>query len=240
MILRSILFLVVLSTIAPKVFAKSEKILTFVYEDYPPYEYSTDKGLDGISASKVRSICKAIGYTPRFVFAPWSRALSLVKSGEVDGIFSLNRTSEREGYMSFTDVPVAWSEERLFSLRNKVKPIESFEQIKAKSVGVVTDYTYGKTFDELAIPKKISARGNKNLITRLNKEWIDVIVMNRIVFDYYVKKLKIDPLRFQMHPLVVNAEDLYMAFSKKSKAREKVLPQFNKMLKEMQDTKRPD
>lgn len=240
MFYRLFLTIALLSTINSFAFAKNDKVLSFVYEDYPPYEYSTDKGLDGISASKVRAICKKLGYTPKFIFAPWTRALSLVKSGQVDGIFSLNRTAERERYMSFSSYPIAWSEERLFSLRSKSKKIEEFDQITKKSVGVVADYTYGKTFDELKIAKKITARGNENLITRLNKGWIDVIVMNRIVFEYYVKKLKLDPSRFQMHPLVVNAEDLYMAFSKKSKLGKKVLSDFNKSLKSMQDKKRPE
>ncbi len=237
---RLFFIIALLSTIHPLAFATNDKILSFVYEDYPPYEYSTDRGLDGISASKVRAICKKLGYTPKFIFAPWTRALSLVRSGEVDGIFSLNRTKERESYMSFSSHPIAWSEERLFSLRGKIKKIEDFDQITPKSVGVVADYTYGKTFDSLKIQKKITSRGNENLITRLNKGWIDVIVMNRIVFDYYVKKLKLDPRRFQMHPLVINAEDLYMAFSKKSKLGKKVLGDFNKNLKTMQDKKRPE
>ena len=131
---------------------EAKKEITFVYEDYPPYEYSSGNSLEGISATKVKRICHKLGYSPRFVFAPWARALNLVKNGEVDGIFSLNRTVDREMYMTFSTRPIAWSEERLISIKNRIKPITHFEQLKPHTIGVVASYTYGKAFDDLQLP----------------------------------------------------------------------------------------
>ncbi len=40
-------------------------------------------------------------------------------------------------------------------------------------------------------------------------------VMNQQVFHYYLKQGKYEAKDFVEHPLIVNAEDLYIAFSKK-------------------------
>ena len=228
-----ILIVLFLSSIVFSSSAKLKKVLTFVYEDYPPYEYSTESGISGVSADRVRKIANELGYTPRFILAPWTRAISLVKKGGVDGIFSLNRSPDREKYLTFTKYPIAWSEERLFSLKGKVKSIDFFNDISKHSVGVVSGYSYGKAFDELIIPRKEIYKENRGLVVRLDSGKIDVIVMNQNVFDHHVSSMKLDRTRFVMHPLVVNGEDLFLGFSKKNPAAIKAAEGFSRLLKDI-------
>ena len=63
--------------------------------------------------------------------------------------------------------------------------------------------------------------------------------MNKNVFDYYTGKMKLDKNKFQVHPLVVNAENLYMAFSKKSKRGSDVIDSFNIELGKITKLKKP-
>lgn len=209
----------------------NRKSITVAYSEYPPYEFAIFGGEDGLTIRKVKAVAADIGIKVRFVFAPWARALYMVKAGEVDAILSLNHTKERESFLSFPKIALAKNEESLFSLRkHHVKVISKYEHLLGISIGVIEDYTYGKKFDSMDGLKKVYSRDDINLIERLRKGWIDVIVVSQKVFEYQVKKLKLDRNDFVLHPLVLNRESLSMGFSKKIPDYEALTSLFEKQL----------
>ncbi len=110
---------------------------------------------------------------------------------------------------------MAKNEEVIFSLsKKKFAKISHHEQLRKFSIGLMPDYTYGKEFDSMENLKKVYGRDDINLIERLRKEWIDVILISKKVFYYQIKKLKLDPRDFDEHPLVLNSESLSLAFSR--------------------------
>lgn len=210
-----------------------EQEITFVYENYPPYEFPTDSGPDGITASRIKEVCKRLGYRPRFVFAPWARALKLVKTGKVDGIFSIRKNKDREAFLSYTSSLVAKAEDRIFSLKGRLPPIQNLEDLKKFSIGVVKGYSYGNQFDHHKSLKKEFSSENTSLIFRLNKGWLDTVVMNREVFKHYSKIANLSAERFTMQPYVITSQELFVAFSRKAPNWKKFTHEFSEELKKL-------
>ncbi len=231
--MKRIVLVLIFCLFSTSIFSNNKDIplptITFVYENYPPYEYPGDNDPQGISADKVKLACRKLGYRAVFIYAPWVRALKLVKTGRADAIFSIRKTKERERWLGYT-TPLVKAEDRIFSLRNKVPLIEQYSALKSLSVGLVHQYSYGSDFDRLKIKKKEYSSENSNLIFRLNKGWLDAVVMNRDVFEHYRKIAGLKKERFEMHPLVVNSSYLYIGFSKKNKNWEKYAKDFGQIL----------
>ncbi len=191
------------------------RIVSIAYTEYPPYEFSIINGEDGLTIRKVKKVAKDLGISVRFIYLPWTRAVQMTKRGEIDGLLSLNQTKEREEFLNYPRIPLAKNEEVIFSLAKRgFKRITKHEQLRAYSIGLMDDYTYGKEFDSMENLKKVFGRDDINLIERLRKEWIDVILISKKVFYYQIKKLGLNKDDFVEHPLVLNSESLSLAFSR--------------------------
>ncbi|WP_019340443.1 substrate-binding periplasmic protein [Stutzerimonas stutzeri] len=77
----------------------------FVTEDFPPFTYAfegishTDSGIhqaNGPLVEIVQAVCKHLHRDCTILVHPWRRALRLAEQGEVDGIFTVVRTPQRE------------------------------------------------------------------------------------------------------------------------------------------------
>lgn len=192
-----------------------DRVVSIAYTEYPPYEFSIINGEDGLTIRKVKKVAKDLGITVRFVYLPWTRAVQMAKRGEIDGLLSLNQTKEREEYLIYPRIPLAKNEEVIFSLAKRgFQRIVKHEQLRTYSIGLMDDYTYGIEFDSMKNLKKVYGRDDINLIERLRKEWIDVILISKKVFYYQIKKLGLDKQDFVEHPLVLNSESLSLAFSR--------------------------
>ncbi len=96
----SILLLWLLSTAA----TASSVQWRFVTEDFPPFTYPADASVSntaGVGAAGpfvevVSAICARLQYQCTITLYPWQRAFRLAEQGQVDGIFTLARSPQRE------------------------------------------------------------------------------------------------------------------------------------------------
>ncbi len=188
---------------------------TLVFNNYPPFEYITPEGPTGLSVVKIKRIFAKLGHTVKFQHVPWSRALKMSKSHEVDGIFSLFKTKERQAFFVYPDFPLFQSRDLLISKALMGVKVRSFEDLKKYKIGVVKDNSHGALFDNLKLNKDFSVSTEIPLIRKLAAGRLDLIVCTEQVFYHYLKQLKMKPEQFEIQPLVVNSEDLYFALSKK-------------------------
>lgn len=75
--------------------------LRFVTEDFPPFTYAATHTTDDDRAAGpfveiVEAVCARMGIDCPIQLLPWRRALALAEAGEVDGIFTVIRSPERE------------------------------------------------------------------------------------------------------------------------------------------------
>jgi len=74
--------------------------LRFVTEDFPPFTYASATATADRAAGPfveiVEAVCARMEVDCPVQLLPWRRALALAETGEVDGIFTVIRSPERE------------------------------------------------------------------------------------------------------------------------------------------------
>lgn len=75
--------------------ARAEETVRFVTEEYPPFNYSRDGGLAGISIDQVHAIARAAGVGYTIEIMPWARAFALAEHQPMVCAFTATHTEER-------------------------------------------------------------------------------------------------------------------------------------------------
>ncbi|HXV30908.1 MAG TPA: transporter substrate-binding domain-containing protein [Sinorhizobium sp.] len=75
--------------------AAHAETIQFLTEEYPPYNFSTDKGASGASVDQVTLIMKAIGLPYEIEVLPWARAFALAESQPFHCVFTTGHDAER-------------------------------------------------------------------------------------------------------------------------------------------------
>ena len=234
MVFRFIILSFVLVVSLP-CFAKDQELpkkITVTFEEYPPYEYSVIKGVDGHNIRKLKAIGRELGIDFSFVVAPMTRGLGMTKDRQVDLILSIYKTSERAQYLTYIDAPLDYNQDRIFSHRLRTPAtIDSFEKLRPFKVGYVADNSYGEKFDTYPGLSKEASSYHADSIIRLTKGRVPYMVMDVKSFNYFRQSLGLQESDYIQHPLEVNHQALHLAFSKDHPHREKLLQVFSMMLK---------
>jgi polar amino acid transport system substrate-binding protein len=193
-----------------------------VVDDWIPYSYVVDGKQQGTDVDLLRAVGKKIGITFEFEFVPWLRALEMAKSGQVDGIISLYNLPERRKYLIYTTTPISSETIILISsAARKLKPIASLKDLAGLSIGVNPDTSYGEAFDRLTGYVKEQCMSTESLLAMLIGNRMDAAVINQVSYRARVKQ---DPTladKIRIMPLIINKQDLYLAFSKKAHKNKK-------------------
>lgn len=215
-----------------KVFAAGT--LVMAVEEYPPYEYTADGIPMGMHIEIIQIASERLGIKADIRFYPWARALEMVKTGEVDTIFSLFKTPEREAFLYYPGEPLANEKNILITHKNSTKEAKSLEDIAGWKIGIVRESAYGKEFD--AYPNitrhevahieqliKMAAAGNR----------FDATPVNEYVFAYKVKELGLTG-QFKKLDFTVSDEPLYIGFSKaKGPSHKKLAEDYSQVLMQL-------
>jgi len=114
---------------------------------------------------------------------PWSRCITSSKKGSIDAILFIFRKPEREKFLYYYDDNLISHEiNSLYTLKeNPIKYTGLIEQeLKPYTIGVVKDFSYGSSFDNVVDKLKVDTANNVELvIKKLLKKRTDVI---RIIF----------------------------------------------------------
>lgn len=210
--------------------------LLFVYNEYPPFEYETEKGHTGISVEKIRIAAEGANIPLKFSQYPWSRALIMIQNRQADAIFSLFRTKEREKYLDYVLIPLSKVQDVIVSLSSSKFHIKTFDDLKNHKIGIIQDNSHGEIFDNLqGLNKDFSVSKDIFLIRKLIAKRLDIIVITKDVFHYLIKSHNFERSNFKIHPLIVNQEDLYLAFAKKGEQSQTLAVLFAEKLKDVKD-----
>lgn len=207
------------------------KEYTLVFNDYPPFEYSSPAGAKGLSVDRIKKIFGNLGHSVKFMPVPWTRALKMSKAHKVDGIFSLFKTKEREVFFTYPKYPLFRSKDILVSNAKSKVSIKSFNDLKKYKIGVVKDNSHGAKFDSMKLDKDFSVSTEIALLRKVEAGRLDVAVITEQVFYHYLNTLKMKRSDFKIQPLVVNSEDLYLALSNKIPNVKKLVQGLSKELK---------
>lgn len=200
-----------LSLLSFGAFAKTFKLVS---EAYPPYEYQENGKNIGMDVEILDLITKKTGVEIKIEFIPWKRALEMVKDGSADGIFSLAKTPEREEFLHYPGTPLYQGKTVLFAHPDYKGDPKSLEDLKGKTVSIVTDNSYGAEFDGNKEIQKDASSDQDTQMRKLIAGRVPLTVANEIVGWHNIKKQGGKDIRTL--GIVVDKDVNYIGVSKKS------------------------
>jgi polar amino acid transport system substrate-binding protein len=178
--IKQFLALTVLVIIHAQAMAQTVKLVTF---EYPPYEYTEGGLIKGIAVDVIQETFKLMKVDVTVQAYPWSRSQAMFENGEVDGIFTFFRNSEREKYTLFSKEAVVTQTISLWvSKDSRIEFNGDLTKLQTYVIGVTPRTSYGERFDSTikhGVLRTESANTMENNIRKLIAGRIDIWVSNR-------------------------------------------------------------
>lgn len=120
-------------------------VIDVVTSHYPPYEYLSDGEVVGTDTRIIRRVLAQMGYDANIRMLPWARAEKLARSGEVDMLYSLTFSDDRQRFYFFTD-PISSAQDVLFKRRNRDLQWQTLDDLAGLNFGLSAAYSYQPEF----------------------------------------------------------------------------------------------
>ncbi|MCW8833897.1 MAG: transporter substrate-binding domain-containing protein [Colwellia sp.] len=165
--------------VSHNLFAKEHKgevkIATFIE---PPFVDVVKGQFVGENIEIAKLLAASVGLKPIFIRCPFARCLTMVKRGHADMIFGLRKLPEREKDLLFLNPPYFNQHYplRFFTLSSKPLSINSFDDLKDLTVGILRGATYFDLFDEDNSIRKVELTTRKQLVDMLLRGRIDTFI----------------------------------------------------------------
>ncbi len=227
-------FMLFFSILSLSVNAYAIDFLTMATEEYPPYEYMENGVIKGLDTEIIEAVSERLGLMVKIEFYPWTRAMKMVRYGEIDAMFSMFRTPEREKFLYFTTEHLGSEKVILVTNKESTRQAGNLEDLAGWKIGVQRGNSYGKEFDEYKNIERREVGSFKQLIDMAaSGNRFDAAVVNELVFAYQVKELGIAD-QFKKLDFVVTNQPLYMGFSRaKGKLHKQLAEDYSQVLKQL-------
>jgi len=195
--------------------------------EFPPYTGERLAG-GGFLTRAIRLAFERSGYAPATHFYPWTRALKMTQSGEVDGITAIWRTAEREQWLAFSD-PIVSNDIGFYALTERGLLVRELADVKAHGlrVGVVRGYAVPKLLLELQ-PQFVETLDDAAGLRMLAAKRMDLVLVDRAVAHYLLHgPLAALQSSLGWQNLVVESLPLHMALRRDSPRHAQLLAAFN-------------
>jgi polar amino acid transport system substrate-binding protein len=193
--------------------------LTVVYTEWRPYTYKEAEEARGLEIEVVKAVLERMRIQPRFVHLPWNRCLKMIEDGGADALVSLLRTPEREAYTIFPAEHISVSRTVLFTRTGKeIRYRGSLKDLRNFRIGVISGFSYGKTFDSATYLKKDEVVNAEKLVEMVVSGRHDLGVENQVVLITEAKKQGVEK-KIQILSPPIHTQRLYVGFSRKRDLR---------------------
>jgi polar amino acid transport system substrate-binding protein len=212
--------------------------LVLVAADSAPTAYMQDGKPSGILVDVVTAAFQRAGYPFEIQLMPWARCLAEIRSGRVDGIFSVFKLPERAEFLTYTSVPVITQVEAFFvPADSELKFDGDVNQLGGLRIGTIRGTSYGAKVDsalKAGVWSTVVETNNvDSLVGMLVLKRIDLAVGYRhVVFEAATKKGDLGKIR-ELSPDIDEIPS-YLAFSKKRDYAE-IIANFDKALTSMKN-----
>lgn len=232
--MRKILFFILFMFFCTFIRAEN-KIIISGHPDYPPFMSRDGETLDGVGVKLAKSIFDELGLEYEVMYVgPWKRVQESARNGTIDFIVGLYSNNERLSYMDYTESYMT-DPTSIFVMKGKTFDFNGRDDLIGKRGVTMHGDSFGEELDrfiesKLRINKAIDA---KLILDRLAQGWADYAL-----WGYY--PFMINAAKFDLHNDVevlekrIVEENMYMAFSKKSKYRH-LVPKLNLIIQRLKD-----
>jgi len=217
--------------------AQSFDDITFMTENYPPYNFIENDQLQGVSVDLIAAIFKKLQSKltrDSILLLPWARGYSDLLTKKSTCLFAVTRTKERENKFKWVG-PITSADFSLISRVDRKIKINSIHDINQLYVGAVN----GDWGEQLLINTKIDSGrldsiSGKDVILRsikkLDLNRIDLFSHSFNAVKWELSKNKISALEYES-VYVLDKGDLYYAFH--IDTPNKLIQQFQSALEEI-------
>lgn len=171
--------IVVLASIKSYATAQTHRYEVLIGIDYsPPYHWIDSKGeAQGTMVTFMSKLVNNSGGVAKFVSCPWARCLKLAEIGQVDMLFGVSKTLEREEFLHFVEPELINSTVQfVFYQLTSARPISSYYQLYRLKVGVLRGARYFTEFDSDPKLIKIEFTDLSSAVVSLQKGRIDALI----------------------------------------------------------------
>lgn len=218
--------------------AESRPIKFVTLMDFKPFAWCESGVPMGIDVRIVEELLRRTQRQYTIECVPWKRALSSIKSGKADGLFSAYRTDERDEFATFLKYPTHMSIFSVFVRKGESFAFNKLEDLHDKKIGITAGYSINPEFDEAHKNNLLAIHESQTTVSGINmllKGRIDTYINGKHAGLFTARNMgitnMIEPLEKPVHP----PRPAYLMFSKSSTLENKdaLISQLNHSLKEM-------
>ncbi|MCK5200922.1 MAG: transporter substrate-binding domain-containing protein [Spirochaetales bacterium] len=210
--MRKLLLAAVLLFAAGLCFGEEFKI-RIALNHAPPFRIVSGSDFSGIYIDIIKAAAMEMNAELEFIEVPFKRALVMMEEGNADMMLGPNRKPEREQYMVYLlDAPLPRAN-KAFYVHPESSPIEKYEDLYGKNIGVLRGAVYFNQFDEDNKLNKYEIPDYETGIRMVNGGRIDVLIMPEFSGDYTIKNMDIN---LQKSPYIVEGNVSFITVSKRS------------------------
>ncbi|MFH0966391.1 MAG: transporter substrate-binding domain-containing protein, partial [Methanobacteriota archaeon] len=191
--------------------------LTWVTEEYPPFNFHDNGTPSGLMVDLVSAITRKAGEEiPResFTFLPWNEAYQKAITDPDTAIFAIAKTSDRENLFKWVG-PVLLYNISLYSKRSKNITITSTDELANYTIGTVTDDVTIDDLVQAGVKKEdiITNTDPRTLVHDLEDGTIDLFGYGEITANYYIKNVTGNSAYYKLSGHI-GSVPIYIGFSK--------------------------
>ncbi len=203
------------------------RILT---EEFPPYNYTKNGKITGISTEIIREILRRLKYPDNIEIMSWTDGYNLILNNDNTILFSTTRSPQRADLFKWVG-PLVPNNVVFFARKGSGMPVNTLDDAKnIKMIGVYKDdfgeqLLKGKGFTNLD-----SVIDNKENVQKLVSGEIDLWAINELTGKHLAQQVGLaDKIE---NVFLVNEAEMYIAFSKNTP--DSVIRKWQKVLDTMQ------
>ncbi|MCP4752946.1 MAG: ABC transporter substrate-binding protein [Proteobacteria bacterium] len=212
--------------------------ISFITEQYPPFNMKKDGRLQGIAIDLMGKMLVEIGSTQtreNIKLLPWALGYKRIQATRNTCLFSMTRTAERENMFKWVG-PIAPTKISVLALKKRNIKIRSEKDLAKFKAGVIRDDIGDQMANKAGIKKKNIQRVSSNTanIKKLLRGRIDIWIYEESVAKWQIKSAGFNPNDFEV-VYVLKKGELFFAFHKETPDSQ--IDQFQKALDGLKSTK---
>ncbi|WP_394247029.1 substrate-binding periplasmic protein [Vibrio profundi] len=215
----STLMLMAYSTLA---ISQSLNTLTYLTEEYPPYNFSEEGKVTGIAVDLLLSASKEVGeeiFDDDIALQPWARAYrsTLIKRDTV--LFSTTRTTLRENLFYWVG-PIVETRIVILAKKSHEIKIENAMDLAQYRIGVIRDDVGEQLLLEAGVPRDSIQENSyaENIAQQIQKERIDLWAYEENVAKWWIATAGYRTSDYEVVHVLQEGE-LYFALNKTTDIR---------------------
>ncbi|MDO6528155.1 transporter substrate-binding domain-containing protein [Motilimonas sp. 1_MG-2023] len=234
-------FIILLSLIFPffTVAAPVEKALRIVtLQDFKPFIWCDEQQVKGIDIDIITELFHRIESPFTIECMPWKRALTYLRNGTVDALFSAYKTTEREAFATYLDYPLHTSVFSIFTHKGNINSYSQTSDLYDKRIGISSGYSVNPEFDQAKAEQRFAIseiKSTESGIRMLLMDRIDFYINGKTVVLNKAKEMGVANQLYDMSRPMHEPKPAYLIISKAAKIhnKEQLINKLNRSLEQM-------